>query len=706
MREPLLREGETCWRLAEARRVSFLVDAEHYFGAVTDALESARERVFLIGWDFHAGMRLRRGEDELPLVDFLDDLVRRRKGLHVHVLEWDFTMLFASQRQLLPAFRFGARTHRRLHFALDGNHPTGASHHVKLAVVDDAVAFTGGLDLTACRWDTREHRPKDPRRSDPGFPDYEPFHDVGIALEGPAARALGEFARSRWASATGRHVKAARTGPSAWPTDLAPALRDVTVGVARTQPAFEDEPERREVEALHLASIRSARRSIYVENQYLTAARVGEALRERLREPDGPEVVIVLPERESGWLEAATLGVLRDGMLRRLREADRHGRLLVVHPVVPEAGRVNVHAKLMIVDDALVRIGSANLANRSMGLDTELDVAIEARDEPAVARPIAALRDDLLAEHLGSRPEAVRELHESTGSLVATVQELGRGPRTLRRLEPAPESTLPEWFSEVDVLDPERPIGFDALSDALLPDAMRQPAGRRTLARAGTAAGCVAGLVALWRFTPLAELLAPSDLAGLAEPLRTQALGPAAAVVGIALLGSLLFPISAAVIASAIVYGPVLGFVVALLGSQLSAWLSYGVGHLLWRDAVHRLMTPRVRRVSRYVAERGIWAVATVRLVPVAPFGVVNLAAGASHLRPRDFALGTFLGMIPGLLAMTLLTDRLKRAVTDPGWGSALVFVGLTGAVVLGARWARGRVEQADEGTPAAADGG
>jgi phosphatidylserine/phosphatidylglycerophosphate/cardiolipin synthase-like enzyme len=113
LREPLLREGETCWRLAEARRVSFLVDGERYFGAVADALERARERVFLIGWDFHAGMRLRRGEGEVPLVDFLDDLVRRRKGLHVHVLEWDFTMLFAAQRQLLPAFRFGARTHRR-----------------------------------------------------------------------------------------------------------------------------------------------------------------------------------------------------------------------------------------------------------------------------------------------------------------------------------------------------------------------------------------------------------------------------------------------------------------------------------------------------------------------------------------------------------------------------------------------------------------
>jgi phosphatidylserine/phosphatidylglycerophosphate/cardiolipin synthase-like enzyme/uncharacterized membrane protein YdjX (TVP38/TMEM64 family) len=647
--------------VAEAERVAFLIDGENYFGAVAQALEQARERVFLLGWDFHTDMRLRRGEGEVELVRFLGDLVRRQRGLHVYVLEWDFAMLFAAERQVLPTLRFGART-RRLHFALAGNHPPAASHHEKLVVVDDVVAFTGGLDVTACRWDSREHRADDPRRSDPGFPDYGPFHDVGVALEGPVARALGELARERWARATGKKIPFAGSGPSPWPPGLAAPLEKVAVGLARTRPAWDGAPACREVESLYLESIRRAQRAIYVENQYLTAAGLGDALGERLREPEGPEVFIVLPERESGWLESATLGVLRDRLLRNLREADLHGRLVVSHPVLPNGARLNVHSKLMIVDDELVRLGSSNLANRSMGLDTELDVAVEARGEPAIRSVIAALRDDLLAEHLGSQPEEVRRVHEESGSLQATLEELGGGPRTLRPLEPDPERL--EWFSDPRILDPEKPIAFEQLSATLLPETMQDPERRRPLLKIAAAVAALVALASLWRWTPLSELLAPADLVASVEPLRTHALGAPLAVLGMGVAGTLLIPITVLILASALLFGPWLGFVVALSGALLSALLSYGAGRLLWRDAVHRLMTSRVRRLSRYVAARGLWAVATVRVVPVAPFGVVNLAAGASHLSLRDFTLGTLFGMAPGILAMTLLGDRLKLAVS------------------------------------------
>src|SRR5262245_21334068 len=164
-------------------------------------------------------------------------------------------MLFALERQLLPALRFGRRTHRRVHFALDGNHPLGGSHHQKLVVVDDVLAFTGGFDLAACRWDTREHRADDPRRCEPGFGAYAPFHDVGIVFDGSAARAVADLARRRWRAATGRRVRALRPAeaPSPWPSDLRPDLEHVELGLARTLPAWNGTPERREVEALHVA---------------------------------------------------------------------------------------------------------------------------------------------------------------------------------------------------------------------------------------------------------------------------------------------------------------------------------------------------------------------------------------------------------------------------------------------------------------------
>ncbi|MEZ5584304.1 MAG: phospholipase D-like domain-containing protein [Candidatus Competibacteraceae bacterium] len=124
----------------------------------------------------------------------------------------------------------------------------------------------------------------------------------------------------------------------------------------------------------------------------------------RLCEPNGPEIMLILPMQTSGWLEQTTMDVLRARLLEKLRAADRHGRLRIYYPVVPELtdACVNVHVKLMIVDDRLLRIGSANLSNRSMGLDTECDLAIEAHDDDQ-RRAIVAFRNHLLSQHSGSR---------------------------------------------------------------------------------------------------------------------------------------------------------------------------------------------------------------------------------------------------------------------------------------------------------------
>jgi phosphatidylserine/phosphatidylglycerophosphate/cardiolipin synthase-like enzyme/uncharacterized membrane protein YdjX (TVP38/TMEM64 family) len=658
--------GRTCWRVARAERVAFLVDGERYFGALASALERARRRVWMIGWDFHTDFRLRGGPDEPGLRAFLSELLRRRPELRIHMLEWNFAMLYSLSRQVLPAFRF--RIHpRRLRFVLDSDHPPGASHHEKLVVIDDAVAFTGGLDLAPGRWDTRAHEPAA----------AEPFHDVGVALGGPAARALGDWARERWLRATGERV-AAVTGPSdAWPEALVPQLERVDVAIARTEPAWRGREERREVEALYLESIRHARRSLYIENQYLCATAIGEALCERLAERHGPEIVIVGPVDANAWLENATMGVLRARLLARLREADRWGRLAVVHPVVPGGARVNVHAKLMIVDDELVRIGSANLANRSMGLDTELDVAIEARGEARVARAIAALRDDLLAEHLGVGRERVREVRERSGSLLAALGTLGGGPRTLQPLESELADWAEDWLPDERVLDPERPMCLDDVSAALLPEPPRDARRRLGLRRAAAVALALLALAGLWHLTPASGAITPEALADFGRALREAPLGPALAALAVALAGALFVPITALVVASVLVFGPWLGSAVSLAGALGGAALGWVAGRVLWHDALQRLMTPRFRRLSERIAVRGILAVAAVRVIPLAPFAMVNVAAGVSHVRLRDFVAGSALAMAPGIALLALFADRLERAVIDPGWGSALVLAGV-----------------------------
>src|SRR5690242_18317220 len=228
---PLAVEGRNCWRRARAHRVAFLVDAAAYYAAFASAVARAERSILIVGWDVHGGIRLHRdGRGDLPdrLGDLLVAVLDRRPELHANVLDWDFAMIYALEREPLPVVGRAWARHPRLHFRLDGTHPLGGSHHEKLVVIDDAVAFIGGFDLAACRWDTPEHRATDPRRVDPGYRHYAPFHDVQLAVDGPVAAALGELARRRWHRATGVELAPPPAPVSdAWPPGLRPDLTDV-----------------------------------------------------------------------------------------------------------------------------------------------------------------------------------------------------------------------------------------------------------------------------------------------------------------------------------------------------------------------------------------------------------------------------------------------------------------------------------------------
>ena len=165
-----LEAGRTCWRVARANRAAVIVDAANYFQHAREAMAAARHQILLIGWDFDTRIDLLpKGADEGPteLGPFLQWLPKQRPGLQIHILKWDLgaLKLFGRGTTVLRLARWAAR--HDIHFRLDGAHPAGASHHQKILVADDALAFCGGIDMTADRWDTREHRDEDPRRRRP-----------------------------------------------------------------------------------------------------------------------------------------------------------------------------------------------------------------------------------------------------------------------------------------------------------------------------------------------------------------------------------------------------------------------------------------------------------------------------------------------------------------------------------------------------------
>lgn len=167
----ILSETRNCWKVVKARRVGLIIDGQDYFRALRESLSEARESIFLLGWDIHSKLRLAREEheDELPaeLGPLLDEIARRRPGLQIHILSWDFSMIYAMEREFFPTYKLRWTSHDRVRFCLDGEHPVGASQHQKLVVIDDQVAFCGGIDVGKWRWDTSEHRVDDDRRIDP-----------------------------------------------------------------------------------------------------------------------------------------------------------------------------------------------------------------------------------------------------------------------------------------------------------------------------------------------------------------------------------------------------------------------------------------------------------------------------------------------------------------------------------------------------------
>lgn len=460
----ILRPGETCWRTGHADRFSRIVDGADYLRHVKWAMLRARRRIMLIGWDFDYRTAFEAGEKSLPgpnhLGPFLHWLVWRRSDLDVYILK--------SNLRLLPAFDgfwFGIApvsllnriTPSRMHFVVDGAHPPGAVHHQKIVVVDDTVAFCGGIDLTLGRWDTRQHLGDDPRRKGAGQP-YGPRHEVATVCDGDAARALGEQARERWRTATGERLEPITTRRTIWPAAVENPLRGVEVGIARTLPALAGRAEVREVEALNLAAVAAAEHVIYLENQYLAARGLAEALAARLGEPSGPEIIIVLPRSSESRLEQQSMDSARQRLLRLLWKADTYGRLGVYWPVAAGGTPIYVHSKVMVIDDRLLRIGSSNLNNRSLGFDSECDVALEAvrgtNDCAAVADEIVYARDDLLAEHLGVTIDELRAEVASSGSLLAAVDSLRTIGRSLRKFTSTMTSAEAGPFAENDLMDP------------------------------------------------------------------------------------------------------------------------------------------------------------------------------------------------------------------------------------------------------------
>jgi phosphatidylserine/phosphatidylglycerophosphate/cardiolipin synthase-like enzyme/uncharacterized membrane protein YdjX (TVP38/TMEM64 family) len=681
----IVQPGRNCWREERADRFKCIQDAADYFQLARRAMLGAERTIFILGWDILSAADLAPGTAPADAPTRLGDLVtfvaHRNPHLRCYILIWDYGSLYTLERDPFSRWKFGWRTPRNVHFGFDDHHPVGGCHHQKIVVVDDQLAFCGGIDLTGHRWDTSAHRVDEPLRISPTGASYCPYHEVHAMMSGPTAAALGELARERWRAVGNAHMPPASSSPASdlWPRNVAPDFEHVKIAIARTMPASDAQPAIRECEALYTDSIARAERRIYIESQYFTNAVLANAIADRLKSPDGPEVIVVVPLKCEGWLERNTMGALRDNVCRDLIAADTHKRLRIVCPMASRSRDVAtfVHSKVAIIDDVLLRIGSANFSRRSMGVDTECDVAIDAAGDRTACEGVERVFHRLLGEHLGMTDDDVRRGVAAAGSVGARIDERGVADRTLVRVQfAAEESGLPAAVRAA--ADPEEPIQLAPPVAELVPraDAVKAMSPLRTWILPLVI--LLAGIASV--------LISAHDARHFRRALDIGREAPAAFLVGVVafvVANVVLIPVELMAIAAGVFFGVVEGSIVSLAGSLVAAGIGYVAGRSIGAAGLGRRMSRRAHRSGRQLGARGITGVIVLRLTSVASARSIDLLCGAGRVPILHYALGTALGLAPAIVVLSGLGALLRRVLVYPSLRNGLVTIGVAALIVL-----------------------
>ena len=363
----------------DGNRVQVYVDGAAALPAIAAAVRSARSSVHIAGWAVNPDFAVERGSTTVTVRDLLAEAAER---VDVRVLVWAGApaRLFHPTRPEAGRALADLVAHTRIRGGLDKRNRPMHCHHEKLAIIDGTTAFVGGIDLTDLGGDRFDVPPHDVRGS-------LGWHDAAASLNGPAVADVAAHFAMRWEATTGERLAPVEA--------LAPAgqsrVQIVRTVPDRTYPALPDGDF--SILDAYMGALRGARRLIYLENQFLWSPEIVAVLRHKLLQPPTPEfrLCIVLPGHPNNGNDDTR------GQLGVLIEADRHKRLLAgtIGPPGRDQPRVYVHAKIAVVDDVWLTIGSANLNEHSLYNDTEVNLVT---DDAGLARRV---REQLWSEHLG-----------------------------------------------------------------------------------------------------------------------------------------------------------------------------------------------------------------------------------------------------------------------------------------------------------------
>ncbi|MDA3948288.1 MAG: VTT domain-containing protein [Spirochaeta sp.] len=670
-------------RRAVAEHLGLFTNSAAYYAALDDIIPRVTRHLLIVGWSFDDRVTLRRDATDSDAHPSAGErsltLAANNPDVRVDLCVWDAPSVFPADQHITSTFLRRANELPNFSVRRIPSHSAFSSRHEKYIIVDGALAFVGGMDISHNRWDEPDHRGHHAGRVNPDGQPYPPYHDTQLALTGPIVAELMQTAiDDDLVGADARRAAA----PALWPPDLPVLATNTPVMIAHTRDSSGG--ALRQIEQTYVEMIRSAEHTIYIENQYFAGDAVTDAVLQQLEREDGPEVIIIISRELPDTLGRITMGLNSAQHLSILHARDRHDRLGVFNPIAPDdpAGAVKVHSKTMVIDDRYVTLGSANISDRSFHFDAESNATFDtghaetATDASAAAPAATPVTDTLLAAHAGLTQNEWRDsVTAHGGSRLAALTTRARAWSGL--IEDTSHRTAP-------------PIPRELLERFDMDHAPPQESVLTRLVQADPTA-LLKRLARQWITVLLATIavaaivyLAQSDLdvdrvfdtiqqIRDSRPLLAAVLTVLAYWLSISLFVTIVVPI----VFFATLHGSWWGIVYSTIGVFTGAAIYYALGRALysntWLNRFQAVKTAKkhLEKIKPY----GTWAVAISRMVPSGPFLVVNLVTGMVGFHPSQFLIGSAIGLFPGIIAFSFFGDIIRSLFTDPSLANAAWFV-------------------------------
>lgn len=631
--------------------------AKSYFKDLKETLLSAQKSVFICGWSFN--MKTVLDDDGTTMEDVLFSLP---ESVHVKILIWDYIIFYVADRDPFTELNLALKNKKNIEFSRFDFHPIMSSMHAKAVTVDEEILYMGGIDLDLARRDGERNLPDDETRREADGKKYTPFRDYAFKFRGDCASFMSDYLGRMWSSQKGQESKLE--------VEKDPKKED-KVFFTRTVPKFKNNPKDFSSFEMHKWLIETARDYIYIENQYLTSERIVDLLIEKLKEPNGPEVIIVVSYGKMPVIEKISMGALLTDCAKRLLENDPYKRLKIYTLKNGEGDAVEyvkIHSKLIITDDKYIKIGSSNINNRSMEFDYELDVAVRTNKVPEYKWRIFSTL--LLPEGELKPRESLIEAFEEA--------RLKHG-RVVEVKEILQEVSSFAEYKDYLPLDKREMTFFERIGQMLIT--------KKELLNINFK--MIGGTLLLLLIITGALFVEPKEAKHVFDRFVSyMGVESEYALMGLfyvsyLILGAFFFPLNAYIFMCGAYFATSEAFILAVAGAISSAIISYGMGAWFKGDPHKKARFEKIDQLKKLLRKNSLKTLVFLRMVPIAPFPLVNVICGKYQVHFGKYVLGTLMGIAPGCFVLIFMEKKIIEAFRAPSFANIAIILGIAGLGAL-----------------------